>query len=307
MLKGAHILLIFISSIFMDTCDFSLSNELEKNTATTHYDISYGTDVAQTLDLCLPKKKTDSIPMVILVHGGAWCFGEKETLTPVQKFLAQHNIPSANINYRLNRGNITYKDQLEDIDKALDFLKNQADSLNLPCRFILFGESAGAHLSLLYGYQNPDCIEKIISLAAPTDFFSKNYRSNKLYHWYTKFFFELATGAKYNHNKELKAFQDASPIKNVSNVPTLILQGTSDMVVDVSQALSLDTALTKKKVPHKLVLMKGGIHISRRLPWWRDKVIYPEMLAFFNEKVKAKNRNYAQKHVEEDHIFGLKQ
>lgn len=285
MFKSAYILLIFASSIFMDTCSFSHYNNAAKNTPDIHRDIAYGTAEEQTLDLCLPKEKAEDVPMVILVHGGAWCFGEKETLTPVQVFLAQNNIPSANINYRLNRGNITYKEQLEDIGKALEFLKNRVDALDLPCRFILFGESAGAHLSLLYGYQNPNCVEKIISLAAPTDFFSKKYRKNKLYHWYTKFFFQLATGAKYTQKKELpEAFKEASPITNVSHVPTLILQGTNDIVVDKSQALSLDSVLAKNQVPHKLVLIEGGIHIARRLPWWRDKVIYPEMLAFLEEK-----------------------
>lgn len=285
MFKSAHVLLILISSIFMDTCTSSPTNDFTPQTTSIHQNLVYGTTTAHTLDLYLSNKKLDTITMIVLVHGGAWCFGKKETLTPVQEFLAQHNIASASINYRLNRGAITYKEQLDDIGKALKFLKNKTDSLELSCRFILFGESAGAHLSLLYGYQNPDCIEKIIALAAPTDFFSKNYTEKKLYHWYTKFFFELAAGAQYTYNENLPiAFEEASPIANVSNVPTLILQGTNDMVVNLSQALSLDSVLTQKKVPHKLVLMEGGVHIARRLPWWRDKVIYPEMLAFLKKR-----------------------
>lgn len=287
MLKSTYILLIAISPIFMETCSFLRSNNSVANSQITRYNVSYGADKAHTLDLCLPNGKTNGLPMVVLVHGGAWCFGEKKSLRPVQEFLAQHNIPSANINYRLNKGDITYKDQLADIGKALAFLKKTTDSLQLPSGFILFGESAGAHLSLLYGYQNPQQIEKIVSLAAPTDFFSRNYRRNKLYHWYTKFFFQLTVGAKYTAaEKQPHAFQEASPIAKVSQVPTLILQGTNDIVVDMSQALSLDSVLTQRKVPHKLVLMEGGIHVARHLPWWRDKVIYPETLSFLQRKTK---------------------
>lgn len=288
MLKVPYILLLIITPFFVETCVSSNPTPKGEENITRLYDLSYGQNEMQTLDIFLPKNKLGGVPMVVLLHGGAWCFGEKETLTPVQKFLSENGIPSANINYRLNRGDITYKEQLEDIGEALHFLRQQTDSLKLPCRFILFGESAGAHLALLYGYKNPDCIDKIISLAAPTDFFSKNYLNNKLYHWYTKFFFELAAGANYTYSDTISgSFKDASPINVASQVPTLIFQGTSDIIVDVSQALSLDSVLTKRNVPHKLVLMEGGIHIARRLPWWRDKVIYPEILAFLQQKQDA--------------------
>ncbi|PVX51977.1 acetyl esterase/lipase [Balneicella halophila] len=285
-MRSAYILLVLFNSLLFETCSITPTNINTDHSFSTEENLAYGKEDTQTLDLYISENVIDSIPMVILVHGGAWFFVEKETLNPVQEFLAKNNIPSANINYRLNKGNITYKEQLEDIDLAVNYLKEKADSLSLPCRFILFGESAGAHLSLLYGYQNPECVEKIISLAAPTDFFSETYTGNRIYHWYTKYFFELATRGKYSDDKSLNIFKEASPISNASNVPTLILQGTSDRVVDMSQALSLDSVLTKKNVPHKLVLMEGGIHVSPRLSWWRDKVIYPEMLSFLKNDIK---------------------
>lgn len=284
MLKSAYILLALVSSIFIETC----TPNLYKNNTTNFkplYNISYGQKEIQTLDLFIPKNLNRAKPLVVLVHGGAWFFGEKESLRPIQEFLAKHDIASASINYSLNDGSINYKTQLEDIDKALNYLKEHADSLRIPTKFILFGESAGAHLSLLYGYRNPHLIEKIISLAAPTDFFSKKYRKKKLYHWYTKFFFELATGKNYPDTGKIpEEFKTASPIANTTNVPTLILQGTRDIIVDKSQAISLDSVLSKKEIPHKLVLINGGIHISRRIPMWRDSIIYPEVLAFLDEE-----------------------
>lgn len=301
MLKNSYIILMVLSSFFVETCTTTLSETSFYQTKSYSFyskklNIAYGNSPTSTLDIFLPKKVNRKSPLVVLIHGGAWCFGEKETLHPVQEFLAKHNIPSANLNYRLNKGNITYKDQLHDIHNAISFLKKNADSLKIPTnRIILFGESAGAHLSLLYGYRNPSCIEKIISLAAPTDFFSKNYIQRKFYHWYTKFFFELATGGKYDSKQSEKVFKEASPIANISHVPTLILQGTNDIVINKSQALTLDSMLTVKQVPHKLVLMKGGIHISRRLPWLRDKIIYPEMLDFLKAKSYTSNQVASQK------------
>ncbi|MEF9480623.1 alpha/beta hydrolase-fold protein [Chryseobacterium sp. 1B4] len=43
-----------------------------------------------------------------------------------------------------------------------------------PNNYILLGESAGGHLALLYGYQHPEQIKKIISLSGPTDFSVRN-------------------------------------------------------------------------------------------------------------------------------------
>lgn len=294
MLKSIYAFLIVCSSFFMETCTFFIPKEQVVLTYSKKTDISYGKNKANTLDIFYPLQTTKETPLVILIHGGAWCFGQKETLHPVQQFLAKHNIVSANINYRLNKGDITYKEQLEDIDKAITFLKKNCEKLKIPAkRIILFGESAGAHLSLLYGYKNPLAIEKIISLAAPTDLFSQNYLKRTLYHWYTKFFFELTTGVKY-HANTLKKFKDASPIANVTRVPTLILQGTNDIVINQSQAFSLDSVLTKKNIPHKLVLIEGGIHISRRIPWLRDKVIYPEMLRFLNKDFNTDNQLFTK-------------
>lgn len=284
MLKSTYILLALISSISIQTC-IPKRHKKTSNTFETFYNVSYGPKKIQTLDLFIPKSLNKTTPLIILVHGGAWFFGKKESLHPIQEFLAKHNIASANINYSLNNGTITYETQLKDIDTALNYLKKHADSLKIPARFILFGESAGAHLSLLYGYRNPQLVEKIISLAAPTDFFSKNYRKKKLYHWYTKHFFELATGKNYpNEGKIPEEFKAASPIANTTNVPTLILQGTNDIIIDKSQAISLDSVLSKKEIPHKLVLINGGIHISRHIPMWRDSIIYPEILAFLKEE-----------------------
>lgn len=245
---------------------------------------TYAEEQLQSLDLLKPQNIKENTPLVILIHGGSWFFGEKESLRPIQEYLYKQNIPSANINYRLELGKITYKEQLEDIHRAVEFLYKNAKKLEIPRQFIIMGESAGGHLALLYGYQNPDKVSKIISLSAPTDFYSKNYLKKTLYHWYTKMIFEWAVGVKYSEGN-LAAFMKASPSAQTSNVPTLVFQGTGDIIVDKSQAYSLIASLRENFIPHKLVLMEGGQHFVRRISHWREQVIFPEILNFIYEPI----------------------
>jgi acetyl esterase/lipase len=103
--------------------------------------------------------------------------GRKEHMIQIQKMLFKNKIPSINMNYRLvsTRKKITYKQQLEDISSVIDKFNSLSEKAELqPDNYIILGESAGGHLALLYGYQHPDQIKKIISLSGPTDFYSPN-------------------------------------------------------------------------------------------------------------------------------------
>lgn len=255
---------------------------LPKKEPFPYKNFAYAGEKLQSLDLLLPQKIKEGTPLVILVHGGSWFFGEKESLRPIQEYLYKQNIPSANINYRLGLGKITYKEQLEDIHSAIRFLYKNAEKLQIPTQFIMMGESAGGHLALLYSYQNPHRVSKIISLSAPTDFYSERYTEKTLYHWYTKRIFEWAVGAKYSQ-ENTDAFMKASPSAQASYVPTLIFQGTGDIIVDESQAYSLVASLKENFVPHRLVLMEGGQHFLRRISYWREQVIFPEILDFIHK------------------------
>jgi acetyl esterase/lipase len=72
------------------------------------------------------------------------------------------------------------------------------------------GESAGGHLALLYGYQNPDKIKKIISLSGPTDFYSPEYL-NSFYSKYSSPTIQKVVGTKFlrkNLSEEFKSQPD---------------------------------------------------------------------------------------------------
>src|SRR5215203_2040597 len=72
--------------------------------ALTTYNVAYGNDAQQKMDIYLPGgRKTDSTKVIVMVHGGAWAEGDKADFDPYVAVLRQRFPDYAifNINYRL--------------------------------------------------------------------------------------------------------------------------------------------------------------------------------------------------------------
>ncbi|WP_228435776.1 alpha/beta hydrolase [Chryseobacterium pennipullorum] len=250
------------------------------------YNLKYGEHKRQKMDVFLPKDYAEDSPIVLIVHGGAWTLGKKEHMIQVQKMLFEHKIPSINMNYRLvsKRKKITYKQQLEDIGLVIEKFNALSEKAELrPDNYILLGESAGAHLALLYGYQHPDQIKKIISLSGPTDFYSPEYLKS-FYSKYTSPTFQKVVGKKFDRKNMPEAFKEASPLANITNVPTLLFQGNTDFLVNKRQGMAMDSALTSMNVPHKFIFMEKTGHVPRFFSKRkRDSIIYPNILKWIEK------------------------
>lgn len=256
---------------------------VEKGTSKKIYNVKYGDHERNIMDVFLPGNRTPDTPFIIVVHGGAWMFGRKEHIQNLHNFVYKNNFPSASINYRLLAEGITYKTQLEDIDAAVNFIISKADEWHFnPNKIYIIGESAGGHLALLYGYSHPEQIKKIISLSGPADFYSDTYRKSSYYKLSHRTF-EKVVGEKYS-SEGSDNFKAASPVYNVSNVPTLLFQGNMDFLVNQAQGKALDSVLTAKNIPHRFVYMKGLGHAPRVFnPYARKKLVFPEILKFIKE------------------------
>ncbi|KPH13503.1 alpha/beta hydrolase [Chryseobacterium sp. ERMR1:04] len=276
-----HFLVLGCTSFLLNSCNTKFRVWVGTNNQQKIYNLKYGEHKRQKMDIFLPTEYPVDSPVVLIVHGGAWTLGKKEHMIQIQKMLFKNNIPSINMNYRLvsTAKKITYKQQLEDIGLAIEKFNSLADKAELQSNnYILLGESAGGHLSLLYGYQHPDQVKKIISLSGPTDFYSQEYL-NSFYSKYTSPTFQKVVGIKFDRKNLSEEFQKASPIANVTNVPTLLFQGNTDFLVNQHQGLLLDSVLTEKNIPHKLIFMKKTGHVPRFFnKTKRDSIIYPNIL-----------------------------
>lgn len=113
-------------------------------------DVPYGPDPAHRLDLHYPEDRSIAHPMLIQIHGGGWRRGNKEREgRPLTYHLAGQGWICAAINYRLSP-EATFPDHLEDVKRAIAFMRANADRWGADPSFIaLTGGSAGGHLAAL--------------------------------------------------------------------------------------------------------------------------------------------------------------
>lgn len=105
-----------------------------------------------TLDAYLPLDGAATHPALIMVHGGGWQGGDKDTYAPfaVRAATEQHWATFA-VNYRLDVDDkAAWADELHDIQAAIRYLVTNASTYGIdPERVILLGGSAGANLVAL--------------------------------------------------------------------------------------------------------------------------------------------------------------
>lgn len=116
-------------------------------------DLPYGNDPRQALDVYLPAGATRA-PLLVMVHGGAWRFGDKAMSRVVDNKVARwlpKGIGLVSVNYRL-LPDTGVAQQADDVAAALAFVQRHAADWGAdPGEVVLMGHSAGAHLAALLG------------------------------------------------------------------------------------------------------------------------------------------------------------
>ncbi len=107
-------------------------------------------NVRNTLDIHLPYDAKKS-PVMVYIHGGSWARGKK-SLSEAHKlpFLIQQGFVVVSINYRLSSNTVTHPDHIQDVAKAVAWVKKHISYYDGdPDAIYLMGHSAGAHLASL--------------------------------------------------------------------------------------------------------------------------------------------------------------
>jgi acetyl esterase/lipase len=153
----------------------------------SYKDLAYATiSETQKLDLYIPTTGNGPFPVVIMVHGGGFMFGDKADgagLTGVDQLLAS-GYAVASINYRLS-GEAIYPAQIYDAKAAVRFLRANAAKYKLnPDKFGAWGASAGGNLVSLLGTtcgvaelegdlgnnDQSSCVQAVVDWFGPIDF-----------------------------------------------------------------------------------------------------------------------------------------
>lgn len=224
--------------------------------------ISYGTDPEQKMDLYIPKNKDSIKGVFVMIHGGGWKAGNKSNLTFFTLSLMQ-KLPDyafANMNYRLADANsFVLPNQTNDIDSALSLL---VERFNPNSKFILLGNSAGAHLSMLYGYnsffdfKHHNKIKAIVNIVGPADLLHKDFANYSDYNFVEKHMIDVKTPTP----TDLTNRDIPNPVYwiNEKSPPTISFYGNNDQVVPLSQKAILDSALDKNGIYNQSFEFPGG-------------------------------------------------
>lgn len=257
MKKSLVFVICFISFLLIGCKEskINLGNNIRFN---KEENIHYGDNSEQVMDLYIPDKKaSEEKEVFIIIHGGGWRSGNKSqltffTLSMMQKF-PDHVF--VNMNYRLaSATQYALPNQTDDIKKVITFLKKK---LNYKPRFILMGNSAGGHLSMLYAYHfdaDKD-VKAVINIVGPADLSDEGFKNYEEYSFVEKHLIDAKTLPV-----KTSAISFVSPVHwiNITSSPTLSYYGNTDRVVPLSQNKILDSILSKNNVIHESYEFNGG-------------------------------------------------
>lgn len=210
---------------------------------TTETNLMYGSNERQTLDISYASELTSPVPSILFIHGGSWISGDKSNMLKYRTSVINEGYVYISMNYRLITSQATYLDMLEDVELAIDYIKTQTIGMPIDTtQMVLAGESAGAHLAMLYSYRNtsPIPIEYLLALVPPVDFTDPNYvtfgnPTNQLFLANQLMQTNVVDASELLSTGYPESWVDASPISYLENaIPTLIGYGALDELIPQS-------------------------------------------------------------------------
>jgi acetyl esterase/lipase len=232
----------------------SASAEAGTGAVSVERDVNYAPDL--TLDLHRLAGPGTPLPAVIVIHGGAFSEGlDRSVMDELSSRIAAAGYVVANISYRLlapEGGVNRWPAQLEDAQAALGWLRENAAELGvLPDRICAVGHSSGGQLAALLGLRDGSgvggraspgvaCVVSLGGVSDPTAFFADGFLPEQFDPRPPTL--DLLAGSP---DEVPEAYRDASPLAWVSEgaAPFLILHGTSDAMLPVSQSRRMAEAL----------------------------------------------------------------
>ncbi len=109
-----------------------------------------------SLDLYRPSRIDESLPGVIIIHGGSWQSGDRSEFPDLDRYLAARGYIVASLDYRLAPAAI-FPAQRDDVISAIAYLKDHARAIGLDRdHLVLLGRSAGGQIALSAAYSDKD-------------------------------------------------------------------------------------------------------------------------------------------------------
>lgn len=217
-------------------------------------------------DLFLPPEDESNGAAIIIIHGGGWREGDKNQLRGYGILLAREGYTCLCASYRLSQENV-WPAQIQDVKCAIRYVRFNAEELNIdPDRIGVSGNSAGGHLSLMAGLReydarfegdagNNEVSSKVKAVCAvyPPALIRKYDDSDPIIDAYKALMGSSATQADFDLASPLLQMKEDFP-------PTMLIHGSTDSVVGLSDTTDLYRKLVELKVPSELHIFSEEEH-----------------------------------------------
>jgi len=221
-------------------------------------------------------------PTVILVHGGGWQYGNYLRTNNWPKLFRDAGYQVISVEYRLASPDTPTWDKAPmDVRDAVAFIKTYAPKLGIDAQKIaLLGQSAGGHLALLEANASLS-VRAVVGLYAPTDL-SADFKLS------VDKDAELAFlgGTPSDYPERYQAV--SVPGHVTASAPlTLLIQGTSDDLVDTSSSAELAEQLRGLGVKHHLILIPyTGHSFDNQVGGFATQIAEKSVLDFLSQSLR---------------------
>lgn len=221
------------------------------------------------VDLFLPpgEHADHSVPLVVLIHGGAWKseIGADVFVTFARR-LAERGLAVYNVEYRRVGAGGGWPTTFSDVAEAIDYIPNvQAANRSIDLsNVVVAGHSAGGQLAMWSGTRHKldeNVVgakpkfrpHQVISLAGPVDMVTAVEMGDKA--------IVTALGGRPDQIPDRYSMVD--PIQNIDpQIPTIAMNGDRDRTVPAVLGQNYVAAAQKEGAKSSFVMIPGGNHVS---------------------------------------------
>jgi acetyl esterase/lipase len=263
-------------------------------------DVCYEPDVAflpasreEKADLYFPAAtpRGEVLPAVLVIHGGGFNDGDKARPREISfaTNLVARGYVVMSINYKLRKhqGETTWPQPVLDAKTAVRWLRKNAAALGIdPERIGALGGSAGGNLSAMLALTGPkdgfdDAGQPYAEFSSRVSCGVDLYGAVKLMEYH-----DMKMFAK-TREEAPELYDKASPVNYVraGDAPMLVVHGTKDETVPITQSEALVAALKKAGVEHEFIVVTNAAHTFNLTPPQQD--LRPAVLGFLDQHLKA--------------------
>lgn len=260
------------------------------------------------LDILTPTEleRDNKLPVIFWMHGGGYIAGDKQYKNPLLSKIAEQGYIVVNVNYALAPDN-KYPTQLNQIDRAVQFIKKNQHELPIDFNQVVFGgDSAGAQLSSQYtAIQTNKALRDDMK-------FKQQFKPNQIkaaifyggfYDMKTvkatefpriQLFMESYTGQR-DWEQQFKYISEMSTINQVTKdyPPTFLSVGDADPFY--SQNIAFYKKLKSKDVPTDKLFYDGSHQLRHQYQFHMNK---PESQQNMKDTLRFLSRNTSASGVE---------